>query len=1015
MMRPEVIKVSAVLLIFVNFMASEAFGSSSKLLSQKQKDEVMALHLLNSNPEGAYRAAAIAQAVRYAKNRYAGVYNPAEISRAEALSYMNPLSTSAYKAIFAPRDNHGKSLDQTLAETANRVYYETGIQVIDGKLTRKAVDYLGNVAVAVSPLIVGPAGAAAVAVGKHTIDLFFDPSETIGGHQGLGLPQRVVIEELVYAQNEIRNGTEAGKAIHGHFFNLTGDDPLKNSDDKKPVQEALALKASIQNHASEEKLVERVENIEKLLQATLTETRGGLKEIKKNIEGINKAQAQGTRRREFDGNRLRRQEIAFKLQNYRGGLLISGYMLELAGDKKGAQIAFGVADMADKVSTLISSAEKMAPMMLAAGYVGVAMTAVSLLKSTSGPDPYAAIFKMLQQISKQLNELREEMVTSFAQLRTQMGNLLMANLDLTDAVKRDTEFLRQRLNEIQKQLEDAQERLTEQNAVIAGIQMDSEDRECIRISNRRLLEPTRDFIWCRDLYVNRAVNLARQPLFNLSLSEKTASFDEEMVGAFPFATRYQTVQNALGMGGLQASNPAVWYDSVGKILLLLQAHPKYLRTIDFVSDWQNPRSLELDSMIRIGEQIRDFMLSIAFNKDNGKHRFNGNNLEVLLKNLEEAYDKADLSVAEDLKRTGLNPSVDVTQLSDKQRNLDYTHQFLADGGVQYCDKSLVGEKPGVTFVNPKSVSYARNGGRHGRIIIRRPGDLPFIGVGPHAILLYRKANLTEDLNADFAGTKAATFHPDSSILPVLAPQVRLLEILWPNSPISVCLAGVKIHNLEMNQKTGVKAGVELNYLVLAPINGKMEVVQKLSGTRQVEVPFFAYGYNQHRRTALFLEKVLSQIRGRYHEFLNSSTVDDKFNKIKFIVDRHLDEKRRNFRNNVEDAGHSARIEEARALLIMAASIGLNTSHAVVDEFVRRARELPTMNERLDEIVIRGKSLVGENKRIRKSIEELRNLLSEMQKLPVAEILPNTTPLEAKINQLKVAKDQRALQALGNVY
>ena len=134
-------------------------------------------------------------------------------------------------------------------------------------------------------------------------------------------------------------------------------------------------------------------------------------------------------------------------------MFLAGYLMQIGGKNDAAQVAFGMAGLVGKVGNLVEKAAEMAPMMLAAGYVGVAIGVVSLFSGTAKSDsPFPAIFEMLKQISRQIDDLRITLTNKLDRMDVRFGNLLNQTILLSEAIKGNADQIRAQLNTLTNQL-----------------------------------------------------------------------------------------------------------------------------------------------------------------------------------------------------------------------------------------------------------------------------------------------------------------------------------------------------------------------------------------------------------------------------------------------------------------------------------------------------------------------------------------------------------------------------------
>ena len=111
------------------------------------------------------------------------------------------------------------------------------------------------------------------------------------------------------------------------------------------------------------------------------------------------------------------------VQNVASSLQLTSYLFSIGGNKDAARTIGGLANAADGVANLMQNAATASPMMLASGYVGVALTVYSAFQSSKeGPSPFPALFEMLGEISQQIEDLRRETANNTAALDAHLGS-----------------------------------------------------------------------------------------------------------------------------------------------------------------------------------------------------------------------------------------------------------------------------------------------------------------------------------------------------------------------------------------------------------------------------------------------------------------------------------------------------------------------------------------------------------------------------------------------------------------
>lgn len=455
-------------------------------LSEEQKDDLIAMNLLATNPDSAKRVAAIGAAVHYTNTRYSGTRDLGELQIAEGLMLGNPFSEAAYRSIFSLPKLDAASREDSLKKIVDDVIANTEPQKLRATLTARNAD--------AAPRITSIAASIMSSNAALLVDLSVNYLNKQGDIAKPYLPSREgqTIATLSRLQREIRLRSAEGKAIAEIYAKLLHDDPTQPSESKAPIQAALLELARLENARSDAKPSDgRFEIAFQKISDGIGSLRAQLGEQDKRSKerGVADAEVQKQKKLELEKQEQRNSEYYRDMNDLRAGLLVQGYILQIMGDREAARTVFAAADIANKVSTLVSQASTMAPLMLATGYVGVAIAVYTLLQSSNQPtSPFPEVFDMLQKLSKQINDLRLDMLNSIGQMDNHIGNLLLANIELTEATKRNTDAMRMQLNDIQTQLQNAQNALGSRIASIEDLFLSAEDRACIRIQNRQLLD-----------------------------------------------------------------------------------------------------------------------------------------------------------------------------------------------------------------------------------------------------------------------------------------------------------------------------------------------------------------------------------------------------------------------------------------------------------------------------------------------------------------------------------------------
>jgi hypothetical protein len=237
----------------------------------------------------------------------------------------------------------------------------------------------------------------------------------------------------------------------------------------------------------------------------------------------------------------------FGLRQAEGSLLLAGYLMQIGGNNGSAQFAFGLAGAVDKVGNLVEKAADMAPMMLASGYVGVAIGVASLFSGASKSNsPYPAIFEMLKQISRQIDDLKVTLTNKLDRMDVRFGNLLHQTILLSEAIKGDTLRIQTQLNALSNKLNQVNVAIRDGQFATIEYLLSKDDDGCFQYSgDREPTPPLPNFKSCKSAYINRANVLSRSVLAPASVVSSAKPEWGETDQLFPDGDQYEKLREAL--------------------------------------------------------------------------------------------------------------------------------------------------------------------------------------------------------------------------------------------------------------------------------------------------------------------------------------------------------------------------------------------------------------------------------------------------------------------------------------
>jgi hypothetical protein len=765
-------------------------------------------------------------------------------------------------------------------------------------------------AVAVARVLYPPLKAAAVAsvqeVSPKTPNLTADFS----------------INWVAWTYEQVRENTEAGQAIGRHFPQLSDEDVHQDSSEKAPVVAAVtqlaALRAAAAAKSADEAAAEILEKQSKQYQLD--------EQISSKLEEV--------------GNRVKALEQAAHpppppdvsgLRNAQGGFQLASYLLEVTGDSKGAQTAATFADAAGKVGDLIEKAASMAPMMLAAGYVGVAIAVFSALQSSKdGGPPYAAIFEQLRHISEQIESLRKDMLDALGKMDARLGNLLEHNTALSQDTLANVETALKRINEIQEMLEKILGRIAVESAAVNSLLLADEDARCIQVGgDRQFRAPPAGFITCRDIYVFRAANFSRS---GASIAATAGP------GLFPYAARYEAIRGALGIPLLDpVPNPDIWHDGAAKLLLLAEYVQGFLQEMDY--DKGSGESRTIDPVIMVGRDILNFRYQLFSNwPDGGKPQFTSAHADRLFTAAIDERRKVAQEISAELNTAGLGLRVELG--NNQPINHSFEFEFLRTGAVDYAHNIA----PALQSVNHVQMTFS--GGDHGDGYWYNQDQVDNLEKSPLSLLRrfypwgIDHLSLRDRIGGSIHGFPARDLRLKSSSLDAFPRFLLLMEQAALGGKLIARITQFEIASLDMPNSSTANAVLNFAVRLFLQHQGVAEnpidPAGEYQGSFQVNFPSFNLIYDGETRGGLLVNSIWSAVVDRLGELklTDASRNDPGIAIAKQAVDDFILKKQNDLMHTAVSADQAARVDQSRQDLLAVIRIGLNLELMTVDDLSR---------------------------------------------------------------------------------
>lgn len=656
------------IILTVSLLASTAFGQSGgRNLNQEQIDSIIATSY--SNKAEAARVAAIAHTLRQAKEVLSdrrAVTGVGDLTK-------HPLVDSTFEANFSHFSKHmqpGVNADQVMARiAAEKDQQMSGLVDRDHFYVRTA-DWAAGIA-ALHPKY-GPGVTIAYAPLKELALRAADRAP----HEPPGFDSYVQ-SGVRYALTEARKDTPEGKALGPYLKQGLNLNPKSNHRDDPVVRDVLAVGSKLKSGKTAQQIVE---------ESGLMSQFGAVSD---KIEDLNKHFKE---QRLLEMDAARRAAEAAPLRETGAALSVLGQGLAAMGNHEGARVVNGMSDVAMKSANLVESAATMGPAMLAMGWVGVGIAAVSLLqKSKESPSPWPQLFKMLEQISKQIDDLREEVLAELDRIDRKMSNQFDRSIRLSRAIRYDTAQIRKVLGQLEKEMDTLKKSQVQTSSDLAQILFRAEDRDCTLKDGRGRFFPisTERFAKCRATYIDRGVLFS-----NSSVSSGAERYDL----LFPGAGQYESLRQTIDPSGKALANPMAWYSAVQLLTDLVTAHPKHLKEIYVGPRIQNEPTIQ--DLIDVGTSLQNFSRTAALQEEANGFKLKRERFSEILKKIREAR----LSVIEKTQEAIDKRSVNANLAQGSLQSPDPNYKFsFIDRVIPFCS----GTEPRLT--NVRRFIYSKSG------------------------------------------------------------------------------------------------------------------------------------------------------------------------------------------------------------------------------------------------------------------------------------------------------------------
>jgi hypothetical protein len=553
------------------------------------------------------------------------------------------------------------------------------------------------------------------------------------------------------------------------------------------------------------------------------------------------------------------------------------------------------------------------------------------------------------------------------------------------------------LRDLQSTLDGLATAIGQQFVNVAELILRGENRNCFQWTGDQQLLPLsrRDFIVCRDTYIDRAFLYALNPRSTSVASVATSSIPLVL---FPFAADYQQLNEDIGPSGSAVANPSVWYGSTTLLLALVQSSNQYLK--DVLVE-------QLDPVIKGGEDLKRFVQSLAL--DEGKLR--RDRFAAIIDRITSTQNELLNKVERQQKNAGVLANIASLK---PEPNIDRPYLMLASKGLKFCN----GVATNLNAV--QNVSVTRSGGCCGTdelvnqdLINRANLGSPGLGWG--------------DLRARVQGALQQVDYSalslDKSMLKSLNKSVVLMEqTKHNNSVMSYCVNQLNVTHLNMTQPTQIELGLDMHLKVFLTTEGQggnlTFLVQELAGTRDWRSPFYHLYYDGGARPNALIFEPWKQLQGNFDQFLKPFP-NEEADKNRKAVEDEMDgffggQRAILYQNVLNGTGsESKQFEHLKRELLLLTKIGLNTNHPAVKAWIQEIESAYQSAEaQVGSIVLNGETMDFARSAVDYKNKSLKDALGELSQIKGLE--PDTSAISARLNDLGKLRLMRSTMSLAAV-
>jgi hypothetical protein len=617
-----------------------------------------------------------------------------------------------------------------------------------------------------------------------------------------GIGVEVARDLSVWAMDQVRQGTDEGKVLAPYIAQFGFPDPSSDRSNNPAVQDGMSLAMTISNSADLNKLIDDNE----LVKNTLNKIQSQLA-TQNNMLAVQAPSIPQGSRGPLNTTGPSATDLAATafFRNASDGLTTFSYVLTLTSHAQEAEMIDKLA-RASKAIELLQTAQNMSYLAAANVYLYAATMIVSAIQISHQPaSPFPAIFAMLQEISKQIEDLRAELTIRLNQIDTKLTAFISQSLVLDQATLQNVVTLNEIVGRLQQEVASLRETVQKDFWTIEDILFAEEDRRCFQQAGSGQFLPLdqAQFIECRNAYRDRGTVFARGLLAHAPTPSAAAiavTLDKSAI-FLPYASRYEALREFVDQNSSEytqeLAHPGVWTESALLFASLAQSQPQHFADLGSGQNSDGSPKLESNGLVIAGRDLQRFRNTLLLTPDDRKLR--ADRLKLFLDKLlllqQESLSKITAQTASP------GSTLDPTGGTAQPYNADYPFHLLAQP-IPFCS----GVAP--SFSSYVQLVEAISGGAHGSSHLRESSKPPppYQPVGIQGAIMYFQygappSQYVAMLNNDFRNITAQELTWNKSILSSIDKALLLLEQSgYKKATLDTCIT--KFNLRDFNQEMG---------------------------------------------------------------------------------------------------------------------------------------------------------------------------------------------------------------------